>query len=528
MTTTLILKTGSKSSYIRYWQKELFQTVYIIQICFYITTDPPLHQFYRPQNMQQQDVDLIVVSLKSRNPYTEGMNRKIHTPIISISRLYNYGIPTNICATGVSEREITGCNIDYLSRIHQKSDVIRDTFVSMAVKSGWTTVVIFYDNKTVNMLNMVYMLKIYRSCSETSFVDNLLKPLSDFGISDFLKYNFDTLSSVTDIDNILNQLYHRLNDDGLNVTLLCEITCIKAVIQRVHVTHANMYDSSKVNKRKTAMHQNSKWLILAVFNEDMKQIPWHSFDLDNVALLDFGCSSLTEDQNKFMKQHIFNLRSQMDELLCGNYKDTSATSVHVLKLKMESIMESLDNVINTYEKNIFFPLKSLLWYKHGRELTTVGKVDMKGKLFLQQSDIYPNIHYGFNTRKFIVTTLAWPPFVKKVKHNGTIIYSGFCIDLLKELATTLNFTYLTILLGVCYLPIRNVIIESHSTTRRKISMRYEITEPADQEWGRLRKNKTWTGMIGQLENESQIKHQTAISTALGYFIHIYVRKWRTK
>ncbi|PVD37584.1 hypothetical protein C0Q70_00180 [Pomacea canaliculata] len=66
------------------------------------------------------------------------------------------------------------------------------------------------------------------------------------------------------------------------------------------------------------------------------------------------------------------------------------------------------------------------------------------------------------------------PFVRKRKVNGTIIFEGFCVDIIRELATVLKF-------------------------------RCEFVEPKDQEWGAPGKNGLWTGVIGMvLSGEADI------------------------
>ncbi|XP_021375561.1 probable glutamate receptor [Mizuhopecten yessoensis] len=85
-------------------------------------------------------------------------------------------------------------------------------------------------------------------------------------------------------------------------------------------------------------------------------------------------------------------------------------------------------------------------------------------------DIFPNVNFHFNGREFLATTNWWPPFMDRYEVNGTRVYFGFCQDLLDELASQLNFTYI-------------------------------MTEPADKEWGFALDNGSWTGMIGELQRE---------------------------
>ena len=58
----------------------------------------------------------------------------------------------------------------------------------------------------------------------------------------------------------------------------------------------------------------------------------------------------------------------------------------------------------------------------------------------------------------------------KEEEDGTISYEGFCIDLLKQLAKMLHFTY-------------------------------EIYPSPDGQYGSITENGTWDGMMGELVNK---------------------------
>ncbi|XP_052065508.1 glutamate receptor ionotropic, kainate glr-3-like [Mytilus californianus] len=110
-------------------------------------------------------------------------------------------------------------------------------------------------------------------------------------------------------------------------------------------------------------------------------------------------------------------------------------------------------------------IRTLMWRTDRRELSTVGYVNVKGTL-LAEKDIFPNAKFGFNMRKLEASTLPWPPFVEF--NNKTKQYTGISIELVKQLADGLNFTY-------------------------------EIKEPPDGHWGIQLDNGSWTGMVGQLQ-----------------------------
>ncbi|XP_021356287.1 glutamate receptor ionotropic, kainate 3-like [Mizuhopecten yessoensis] len=129
------------------------------------------------------------------------------------------------------------------------------------------------------------------------------------------------------------------------------------------------------------------------------------------------------------------------------------------------------------------------------------------------SEVFPNMGFGFNGRKFTVATLEWAPFVVALPNNT---YTGLCFDLLEHMASSLNFTY-------------------------------EVVEPSDRQWGILNANGTWTGLVGQLEKwevdlvaaplSAQAKREEVMDFTYSYYIDYttiimkkpdpYEKKWRT-
>ncbi|XP_041354577.1 glutamate receptor ionotropic, kainate 2-like [Gigantopelta aegis] len=85
-------------------------------------------------------------------------------------------------------------------------------------------------------------------------------------------------------------------------------------------------------------------------------------------------------------------------------------------------------------------------------------------------DLFPNTRFGFNNRKLKAATIVWSPFVERNKDkNGRDVFEGICMDLLHQLALSLNFTY-------------------------------EVMETPDGEFGTL-VNNSWTGLVGLLQRE---------------------------
>ncbi|WAR27612.1 GRIK2-like protein [Mya arenaria] len=126
-------------------------------------------------------------------------------------------------------------------------------------------------------------------------------------------------------------------------------------------------------------------------------------------------------------------------------------------------------------------IDTLMWTPDGRGFSHVGYVKHQRYNDTNHwsladiailSDVFPNIHFAYNKRQFLVSTLHYEPFVIKTVENGTSKYGGICMDLLKELAKNLNFTY-------------------------------NLTEPDDQKWGSTEDmiNPQFNGLIGQLQRE---------------------------
>ncbi|CAG2206005.1 unnamed protein product [Mytilus edulis] len=110
-------------------------------------------------------------------------------------------------------------------------------------------------------------------------------------------------------------------------------------------------------------------------------------------------------------------------------------------------------------------IETLMWSNdRKRKLTTVGSV-FNGSLYLQK-DIFPNVKFGFNQRRLLISILPWKPYVEI--DEVTNEYKGLSIDVLKELSRRLNFTY-------------------------------ELISPPDGKWGVASGNNTWNGLFGQLQ-----------------------------
>ncbi|XP_062567755.1 glutamate receptor ionotropic, kainate glr-3-like [Saccostrea cucullata] len=151
-------------------------------------------------------------------------------------------------------------------------------------------------------------------------------------------------------------------------------------------------------------------------------------------------------------------------------------NVLLLNLWQEEEMINIQNCSKDGGEEMYY-IHTLMWKSEGqcspqcnlyRQFEVIGCMHPNGHLYTV-SPFFPNSDFGFNKRHMLVTTKWWPPFTERIQENGkTTDYFGFCMDLLQEMGKSLNFTY-------------------------------TVTEPVDDEFGRILDNESWSGMIGQLE-----------------------------
>ena len=136
-----------------------------------------------------------------------------------------------------------------------------------------------------------------------------------------------------------------------------------------------------------------------------------------------------------------------------------------------------------FDKEISFQLYSAMWKTEGRHFEKIAEFINVRRVTAGKPDTFPNAAYGFNRRHLIISTnlvslntciylhrvptsttlqhqflclsaesqtnllhfdgacvsFQWDPFVHRTELNGTVSYTGFCIDLLQEMARALNF-----------------------------------------------------------------------------------------
>ncbi|XP_052782970.1 glutamate receptor 3-like [Mya arenaria] len=312
--------------------------------------------------------------------------------------------------------------------------------LSLVQTVGWTSLVLLHENSTeIEASEMLDLLSAEKILSA--------------------KYNIDLGG---DIHDVINKTYEQsvLLSRDMNVLVMCSFACTRKILQE-----ANQFDS-KNSSKKTLLKKFSKWLIVIYGHTkgESRALEACADDLDNVAILAIPAFS-------GVGKEVF--LSELDDLLLTVYRQEALGQ---LKDDVESIVaKQLAKKAAPWEPSnrcLGYNIDTLLWAAEGRQFRPVGHFDYMGTVELH-SKVFPNVDHGFNGREFLVSTIEYPPFViKRQDINGTVIYEGFCIDLLIELSRTLNFTYV-------------------------------LTEPPDQAFGGFidKEKGLFAGLVGQLQRE---------------------------
>ncbi|XP_061178448.1 probable glutamate receptor [Saccostrea echinata] len=327
----------------------------------------------------------------------------------------------------------------------------------------------YFDEETITVMVARILTHLHWKSMITFFenatahnVGRILNRVNEIGLN-HRTYNVDSLRNAEEIRSVLDLIHNEFTEGMANITLVCNLNCTRRILNE-----ANKYDTLPVNFRRTALRDHTFWFVITELPNDLTDLTNASSVLDNVCVLNLNVTSseTVMDANGFIdKQTMFHQLENMTELV----KITGSTNA-VLALKNYSQSIFSPKSCRTY------PVSTLMWKEYAgngtpvlvREFENVGEVEINGKLSFH-SKIFPNVDFGFNMRNLLVTTTWWPPFTERIQKEGkTVDYVGFCADLLDELANELNFTY-------------------------------TYTEPPDNEFGRIYPNRTWSGMIGQLE-----------------------------
>ncbi|KAK7507703.1 hypothetical protein BaRGS_00001638 [Batillaria attramentaria] len=127
----------------------------------------------------------------------------------------------------------------------------------------------------------------------------------------------------------------------------------------------------------------------------------------------------------------------------------------------------------------------------GSSLTHVGSWTSTSGLIVIHDVIYPNIFRHFGRATLRVGAWEAPPFLRRVSSEVGVEYKGFCVDLLDEIASVLNFTNE----GT---PPAQWKITCVSLAPRSFRDSYVFVEPGDGQYGAPDGNGSWNGMVGMM------------------------------
>ncbi|XP_033761104.1 glutamate receptor-like [Pecten maximus] len=335
---------------------------------------------------------------------------------------------------------------------------VLETTRSIIQSLQWRSVAIIYDEEAA------------------STVEELTMSLNKDGVFVMSYLEHDVSVVRFNHRSLLDDIYDSFDEKGVNITVICNIQCVQRVLSR-----ANSFDHMHIHKHQTAMRQRSRWFVITSASDLDRDVGDYSYDLDNVAV--FNLHKCGEDFS--IKDVALPSLFDMDNLhtipSATVAVSTAGLNVTLPQQTFSKVMEDFVYEVNGVPLCTHCSLYTLIWVKKGGKIRTmkdsknrrsfqsVGHVNISG-IRTMHSEIFPNVDFHFNGREFLTTTNWWPPFMDRYEVNGTRVYFGFCQDLLDELASQLNFTYV-------------------------------MTEPADKEWGFMRDNGSWTGMIGELQRE---------------------------
>ncbi|XP_052784546.1 glutamate receptor ionotropic, kainate 2-like isoform X2 [Mya arenaria] len=345
-----------------------------------------------------------------------------------------------------------------IEEIEVRVPIVVSNIIVQALK--WQSVFIFYDTSTLQD------------------VSDLVDELSKNAVK-VITFNVDKILDMTDV---LLRAYSTVKsaESHVNFAVLCRYNCIRRVLYR-----ANTFDQDN-GKMKSLLKMFSRWLVAAYEHnvDTIETMISCASNIDNLAVIAFPeittSTSIKESLNSTLTT--FFTDQAIDESLYPDGIDVQRPNSSTKR--KEALINSLHKGSGTWYREsqcAALRIDTLMWTPKGRGFSHVGYVNCRSydetsnwslADIVILSDVFPNIHFAYNKRQFLVSTLHYEPFVKKTVVNGTAKFSGICMDLLEELAKTLNFTY-------------------------------NLTEPDDQKWGSTedRINPQFNGMIGQLQRE---------------------------
>ncbi|KAL4220540.1 hypothetical protein ACF0H5_020938 [Mactra antiquata] len=294
--------------------------------------------------------------------------------------------------------------------------------------------------------------------------------LVDLLSADGVMFSIFNADKVDDLHELLAKLYTTMVSkfQDINIVVVSEFYSARKILRT-----ANLFDENRTHNASgtsdTLLKKFARWLVV-VYGQTRgvsNSLKACASQLDNVAILSIpeivGASA--KDSWNIIDSIIDDVRKDDELVGVDDFKDAVITRLE---------QEAANWTPEGSPKCLGYNIETLLWAKTGgtrtREFSSVGYVEINGNVVIE-SDIFPNMKYGYNGFEFHISTLPYSPFVKKEIINGTAVYSGMCVDLMEELAHKLNFTY-------------------------------KLSEPEDQKWGSYEvvDNKTiFNGLVGQLQ-----------------------------
>ncbi|XP_069104060.1 uncharacterized protein [Argopecten irradians] len=349
-----------------------------------------------------------------------------------------------------------------------------DTYRSKISSSMYTSSVLETTRNITNTLQWRSVAIIYDE-DAASMVEELTKNLNKDGIFVMSYLERDVNVARGNHWTLLDDIYDSFDEKGINITVICNVHCVQRVLNQ-----ANSFDHMSIHKHQTAMRQRSKWFIITSAPDLDRDVGAYCYDLDNVAVFNlYQCGESLSTNVKMPS--LLDIDSIQHMPSASKTFSTGGVNITLPHHTFSRIMEEFVEEVNGVPLCTTCSIYTLIWVKKGGKIRTmkdsrdrrsfqpVGHVNISGVRTLY-ADVFPNVNFHFNGREFLTTTNWWPPFMDRYEVNGTRVYFGFCQDMLDELASQLNFTYV-------------------------------MTEPADKEWGFMLDNGSWTGMIGELQRE---------------------------
>ncbi|XP_067681067.1 glutamate receptor ionotropic, kainate 1-like [Haliotis asinina] len=244
--------------------------------------------------------------------------------------------------------------------------------------------------------------------------------------------NFSSKDSLKDI-------FNAIEEKNLNFIVICSSDCLHNIMVQVV--------SLKTDISKSTVMKRSRWLLVSTEGGGTEQtLPP---DLDHSA--DVSILHFHSCQQKYP---VFSLKKVTNQISNGS-KLSKLQAVELTKDAVQrQITSSAPAVADIYT----------LHDTHGGKVLRLNGRVLPNENRGLSNEIFETDKYGYNNRTFKVGILPWHPFVYKSEDNRT--YYGLCLDMLSELARSLNFSYV-------------------------------FVEPVDQEWGRVVDGK-WTGLVGDV------------------------------